>query len=135
MKSKNVVFFAILSSLVLSVPSFALVRELVACSTEDGRYTISIQDNQGIGPVRTSNPVAFIQDSQGDNEIVASFAVHQQLLQSISFGGHPTFVDNNSNGKKFTLAGPSTNFHNTRLRVTLKSGETLLEDRLICSIL
>ncbi len=124
---------ALVSLLTLVTPatSHALVRELALCSTANGQYQVSIFDNQGIGLGRTSQIYANITDQNGN--VVASYKAEvRKGIQSASFG-RPTFQDVASAGAAFSLAGPSTNFHNFILHAQLKD-RVLSDSQMKCSI-
>jgi len=133
---KSASLFVAAFTLLSSVPSFALVRELDQCTTRDGQFSVSVMDNQGIGPVRTSNVFATVRDSS--DEIVASYKVTEKTgPMSISFG-RAQMIDTQTGGSLFDLAGPSTNFRTISLLVKLQSGphagQVLKEDGLGCTI-
>jgi len=123
--------FAVLAALSVSVPSFALVRELASCVTTDGQYTVTVEDNQGIGPVRKSNVGARVEDADGNT--LASWAVEVDTRpHSISFG-RPGYIDTQTMGQEFNLRGPSTNFHKYSLSAKWDSGE-ISDAQLNCTV-
>jgi hypothetical protein len=119
----------------LTTPCHALVRILALCITADGQYRVYIQDNQGIGPVRTSHRSASVRDTNG--RVVASYDVEASHgIQSASFG-RLKYQDSASSGAGFTLEGPSTNFKNYILHVKMNSGGktgTISDSNLNCTV-
>jgi hypothetical protein len=116
-------------ALLASTSSHALVRELSSCTTNDGQYHVSIEDNQGLGPIRASHVAAIVRELPS-GEVVASYTVKSAFLGSISFG-RTHYRDTRSGGQNFDLAFPSTNAHNTTLSVKLQAGDhrdTVLSD-------
>lgn len=124
------------ASLFASVPSFALVIEVARCSTADGKYLISVIDNLGIGPVRTPNYHAVVRDAN-NREIAGTYPVLKRRDLSISFG-RVHYLDKQTSGRHFDLAGPSTNFHNYILKTELQNGfyrGTFIDDKAVhCSM-
>jgi hypothetical protein len=114
-----------------SASSFALVRLVTNCKTSDGLYAVVITDNQGIGPVRTSNFGASINDQDGNT--IASYAVQpDDGIRSISFG-RQKYLDKETDGHKFSLAFPSTNYRHTSLLAVLPDGQVLRDENMACS--
>ena len=62
---------AVLAFTTLTASAFGLVREVHSCTTSDGKYTVTVMDNQGIGPVRTSHFFGTIKNSNDD--VVGSY--------------------------------------------------------------
>lgn len=124
-----------LVALISSTTCHALVKELALCTTSDGQYTVSVQDNQGIGPVRTSYITASVYDS--NDKVVASYEAEEfRGVHSISFG-RPKYQDTATAGKGFLLEGPSTNFKHYSLNVEMNAGGKsgrVSNDDLNCSV-
>ena len=124
-----------LSVVAIAIPAHALVRELALCSTADSHYQVSVQDNEGIGFVRTPHLSANVIDSSG--KIVASYEAEVfHGIQSISFG-RSKYQDSATSGEGFTLEGPSTNFKNYILNVKMNvNGESsvISDADLSCSV-
>ena len=123
----------VLVSLIAMVASSsqALVREMALCHTSDGKYQVSVQDNQGIGPVRTSHLYTYIQDQTGGT--VGSFDTEVDTRpHSISFGRF-TYEDKKTQGRLFQLSGPSTNFQNYILEAQIEGGK-ISDHNLDCEI-
>ena len=122
---------ALIVSSVSASTSHALVRKLADCVTSDGAYRITIMDNQGIGPIRKSNPGATITHSDGS--LVGTYPVEFfRGPQSISFG-RPHYIDSATKGKLFVLSGPSTNFRHYSVRA-MSDDATISDDDLKCSL-
>jgi hypothetical protein len=104
--------------MLISIPSFALVAEDASCTTASG-LEITIIDNQGIGPVRKSRPVAIVHDSRDNEEVVASFSV--MFKGDLAHPAPGQWVDSRTAGQKFELAASAarTQF---AVRVVLTSG-------------
>jgi hypothetical protein len=114
-----------------SVPSHALVVLVINCETQDGDYRVSILNNQGIGPVRNNHLSATIYDKNETN--IASYIVSPPpLIQSTSFGRSP-YLDLKTNGQKFSLAFPSTNYKHTSLLAVLADGTTISDENMVCN--
>lgn len=129
---KNTVIVLLLS-LVMSHPAFALVRLLANCTTPD-QYTVQVVDNQGIGPIRTSNIGGVIRDPQGVP--VAVYKLEVVRRGSVSFG-RSGYEDAVSHGASFLLLGPSTNFQHHSVTAQTNTGGnsfTLQSDDLYCSV-
>ena len=120
------VFFA--GSFALSTSGFALVLMEAQCTSADGRYEMSVIDNQGTGLDRHSNYSAVIRDIQGSDVVVASYPVAKLRMGSVSFG-RLHYIDTATSGKNFDLAGPSTNFRNFELNSLVVN-----DDNLHCTI-
>ena len=113
-----------------SVPSHALVSMVVKCETQDGDYSVSILNNQGIGLVRSNNLEAVIYDK--NETVVASYTVNPPpLIQSVSFGRSP-YLDQKTNGQIFSLAFPSTNYKHTSLLAVLADGTKVSDENMTC---
>jgi hypothetical protein len=125
---------ATLTTLLTSVPSYALVRMVDSCETPDGKYQVLVEDNQGIGPVRTSHLSAEVRDA-GSDAVLASYPVTEDNppIHSISFG-HIEWKDTATDGKDFRLVGPSTNFRTISVYATLDNGQQIMEKNLKCSV-
>ncbi len=127
---KNLALLALVSVLQVS-PAFALVRMVEACHTSNGEYSISIIDNQGIGPVRKSHYVATVSDSTGNP--IASYNVNPPpAVQSASFGRSP-YTDVLTQGHQFSLAFPSTNFNHTSVLFAIQNGNVYRSDDVVCN--
>jgi hypothetical protein len=97
----------VMFGMIQSVPSFGLVRMVESCQTSDGKYQVSIMDNQGTGMVRSSHYGATVQDENGNN--LGTYDLkYIPKFGSVSFG-HSSYVDQETGGKKFDFALPSTN--------------------------
>ncbi len=134
MKFLSFLSFAALSvSVLLPSTGFALVRELAKCVTGDGRYQISVQDNQGIGRHRVSHLSAQVITSE--NIVVATYKVktNADQIRSPSFGRFE-YQDIGTRGASFNLGGPSTNFRNYILSVKIQGGLIVKDQDLACSI-
>lgn len=117
-------------TLMAALPSHALVRLVKSCETADGQYQVTVTGNQGIGEVRLAVYGAQIYDNQGN--LLTSYSVHQEKIGSASFGRH-NFIDNQTEGKLFNLALPSTNAPQTDLTAVLADGTVLNEKNLSCN--
>lgn len=123
-----------LTSFVFSSQSFALVALKAQCTTVDGQYQVNIVDNQGIGPIRSSNLGVTVLDSDG--QVVASYGLIyvNPLMRSVSFGTS-VFKDKDTNGQNFSLTTGSTNF-GPRLMVKLTdgthTGSVITDDKIEC---
>jgi hypothetical protein len=122
----------VMTAFMASVPSFALVRELASCTTTDGRYGVSVEDNQGTGFTRASHISATIKDA--NDHVVGAYAAQvDQRIRSASFG-RPGYLDTKTNGSEFLLQGPSTNDRDYLLNATLASGETIVNAEVTCHV-
>jgi hypothetical protein len=120
-----------LTSLALPSVSHALVFQLALCTTADGRHQISVQDNMGTGPNRSSHIGAFITNGRGVQ--VGSYEVElYKGVHSPSFG-RPHYQDVATKGKVFLLEAPSTNFRHFSVHARIK-GAMLADDNLNCSV-
>jgi hypothetical protein len=110
----------ILFSSILSVSSFAHAGEQVDCVTLDHNYTISIGESQ---PAAADGKVyypATIMDA--NHQTVASYEVYLYTgIQSVSFGRHPLYLDKETDGKSFSLAGPSSNVHKFEIHALMNT--------------
>ncbi|MGZ3744850.1 MAG: hypothetical protein ACXWRE_04755 [Pseudobdellovibrionaceae bacterium] len=124
-----------MKNIAISAKSFALVQELALCSTSDGKYTVSVSDNRGTGPVRTSSILANVTNSEGT--LIARYKAEEfKGMRSISFG-RQKYQDVVTKGSAFSLEGPSTNFPHYSLKVELNVGETtgeIIDDNLNCNV-
>jgi hypothetical protein len=121
-----------LAALFSSKTSFALVTELAQCETKNGRFEITIDDNQGTGRERKSEPMAAISDLQ-TKKIVAWFPVTTRRGTAIGF--NPLhYIDTETHGEDFDLAGPSTNIKGYALYSKLESGKSLDDEEVKCSV-
>jgi hypothetical protein len=116
---------------ILPATSHALVRELALCSTMNGQLQVSIFDNQGIGLKRESQINAVITDQNG-NTLATYKTEIKNTIRSASFG-RPTFQDVETAGAAFSLAGPSTNFHNYILHAQIQ-GRVISDSQMKCSV-
>ena len=127
--------FSVVAVAFMAAPAHALVREIAKCTTANGKYEVSVQDNQGIGPIRKSNMGAVVEDANGT--VVASYKVEPfQGIQSASFG-RPKIQDSATKGGAFLLEGTSTNFKNYVLHVKLNSNgarRVIADANLNCSV-
>jgi hypothetical protein len=110
------------------MPAQALVRTVAICETSGG-LRVGLYDNQGIGFDRTSHFGATV--TQPDGTLLASYKVAPKRKGSISFG-RMHYLDQESEGQKFDIAFPSTNFHNIILSVILPDGSVIQDDNLNC---
>jgi hypothetical protein len=125
MKNLNVMISGlVLAILTQAAPASALVKMDLNCKTSDGKYTVVIEDNQGIGPVRTSHLYAMITNAEGIT--VGNYAVtlDNPIMRSISFG-HASYLSSEDRGQSFDLALPSTNTPYA-LTATLQDGQRLI---------
>ena len=128
---KTLILTSLLATL-FSMPSHALVQLVNSCQTSNGLYQIEIINNQGIGPVRSDNLGASIQDREGN--VVASFSVEKYAgIQSISFG-RQKFIDIATKGQDFTLAFPSTNYRHISINATLADGTQIDDENVTCNL-
>lgn len=99
---------AVLAFTTLTASAFGLVREVHSCTTSDGKYTVTVMDNQGIGPVRTSHFFGTIKNSNDD--VVGSYELKfvEPGVGPVSFR-HADYKDKATDGKKFDFAEASTN--------------------------
>lgn len=104
---KNLIALSAFAALALqTAPAFGLVRVIANCTTNDGKYSVLVSDNQGIGPVRTSHFSAVIKDDR--DEVVGSYGpLNETNFHSISFG-HKSYVSQDG-APEFYFGLPSTN--------------------------
>ena len=118
-----------LASLVSSVPCFALSILEARCTTADGKFTVSVTDNEGIGPDRTPHLVATVTSSRGET---TSYETKQHR------GPQPiarvTYEDTETSGKEFLLQGSSTDSKQYSLHMKTKTGEVVSDNNLTCSV-
>lgn len=110
--------------LLASTSSYALVRVVEDCQTSNGQYRIVILDNEGIGRDRT--PALSADVYEGDKQ-VASYALKAVRVGSTSFGRWH-YLDQQSMGERFDLAGPSTNARNVILHAIVGANSVVVED-------
>jgi hypothetical protein len=127
---KRLLALALLISM-YSVSSYAIVHVVHDCKTSDNQYRVLILDNQGIVPNHTDNLYATIADKNGS--IVNSFAVqsNEGTIMSSSFG-RIMYTDTKTQGQRFSLAFPSTNYRHTSLLVMMEGRSVLNDENLIC---
>ncbi len=127
---KNLAVLAI-AALLYTNSASALVSVIESCQTQNGEFKVSILSNQGIGFDR-SNPSLTAQVTDKSGNVIASYQVSPPpAIQSTSFGRSP-YTDTLTQGHKFSLAFPSTNFRHTSLLVQFPSAVVYKTDDIVC---
>lgn len=110
--------------------AFALVRLVKSCQIPQTRLTIEIFDNEGIGLIRKHNLSATLSDA--NRKFIASYAINPPpRIQSVSFARSP-YTDKLTQGHRFSLAFPSTNFRHTSIMAVLPDKSVLTSDDVVC---
>lgn len=128
---KSIVASVLFGALVASAPCLASGQELAHCTSENGVYTVSVQDDQGIGPARFSTVSAVV--TKG-TRVLASFEAEEFRHPSAVKAGRLKYQDIKTAGKAFSLLGPSKRFPNYILQVNSEKTGILVDDNMKCTV-